>query len=218
MGAAVAGGEHLESPQAGLADAVNVTQAGGDPLALLSRALDQTGALIFRIRPDQATLPTPCQPWDVRALIEHVLQDVQRFRVRASGGEWKESDADVIGDDWPGAYREAADSLLRAWGRDGALDATVKLPFGDFPASWFVGQQITDLVVHGWDVAKATGESTEFDPELARLALDWGKENLRPEFRGRDFGPEVAVPERAPLHDRLAGFFGRDPKWTPSRT
>jgi hypothetical protein len=77
-------------------------------------------------------------------------------------------------------------------------------------------REAADLVVHGWDLAKATGQSTELDPEIGQLALDWGRENLPPELRGDVFGPEVSVPEDAPLHDRLVGFFGRDPDWTPS--
>jgi uncharacterized protein (TIGR03086 family) len=188
-----------------------------DPVDGLSRAVDQTEAIISRVRPDQATLPTPCSSWDVQALADHVVHDVRRFTARASGDEFDaaKSERSSIGEDWVGGYRRAADSLLEAWRKEGAVDRTVELPFGTFPATWFVGQQVADLVVHGWDIAKATGQPTELDPELGQFALEWGRENLRPEFRGKDFGPEVPVPDDAPLHDRLAGFFGRDPNWTP---
>jgi len=183
---------------------------------LLARTLAQTEAIIAMVRPEQATLPTPCASWDVRTLVNHVVHDVQQFTVTAHGGEWDPQDADVIGDDWAGAYREAASALLEAWRRPGALEQRVRLPFGEFPATWRVGQQITDLAVHGWDIAKATGQPTDLDPEVGQLALDWGRENLKPEFRGdeasgRSFGAEVAVAADAPLYDRLAGFFGRDP-------
>jgi uncharacterized protein (TIGR03086 family) len=189
---------------------------GDDPIEQLRRALDQTGEIISRVRPDQATLPTPCRSWDVRTLVNHVVLDVQQFAVTAGGGEWEQRHDDVIGDDWTAAYAGAAGSLLAAWRAEGALEATVKLPFGEFPATWRVGQQIADVVVHGWDVAKATGQSTDLDPELGRVALDWARQNLKPEFRGseesgRSFGAEVPVPADAPVHDRLAGFFGRDP-------
>src|SRR5439155_27261265 len=110
-------------------------------------------------------------------------------------------------------YRDAARALVGAWRSEGALGRTVKAPMGQLPASWFVGLQTADLVVHGWDLAKATGQAIDLDPELVRLASEWGRENLRPEFRGRDFGPEVPVPGDAPLPDRLAGVFGRDPTW-----
>ena len=193
----------------------------GDPVGQLTRAVDQAGAIISRVRPDQAALPTPCRSWDVRALVNHLVHDVQQFTAMASGGKYQKDDTDVIGEDWVGAYATAADALLKAWRREGALDRTVQLPFGEMPATWSVGQQIADLVVHGWDLAKATGQSTELDPELGQLALDWGRENLRPEFRGdeasgRVFGPEVSVPEDAALYDRLAAFWGRDPDQTYS--
>ena len=193
-----------------------MTSTGGDPIALLSRALDQTGAIIARVRPEQATMPTPCPAWDVRALVNHVVQDLRQFTAAASGQEWDQDDSDVVGDDWDGAFQEAADSLLAGWRREGALDRTVKLPFGEVPATWQVDQQITDMAVHGWDVARATGQPTDLDPELGQLALDWGSENLKPQFRGDEatghaFGIEVPVDDDAPLYDRLAGFFGRDP-------
>ena len=183
---------------------------------LLERTLAQTGAIIARVRPEQATLPTPCASWDVRALVNHVVHDLQQFTETVHGGQWAPQDT-VVGDDWAGAYREGASALLAAWRRPGALERTVRLPFGELPGTWRLGQQITDLAVHGWDVAKATGQSTDLDPEVGRLALDWGRENLKPEFRGdeasgQSFGFEVAVADDAPLYDRLAAFFGRDPR------
>jgi uncharacterized protein (TIGR03086 family) len=191
-----------------------------DPIDLLSRALDQTGSVIARVRPEQASLPTPCTSWNVRDLVNHVVHDAQQFRAMAAGGRYEKGEDDVIGDDWDGAYRRAAGELLAEWRREGALDRVLRLPIGEVPATWSIGQHIADMVVHGWDVAKATGQSTDFDPEVGAFALAWGRENLRPEFRGDEasgkvFGPEVAVPDEAPVHDRLAGVFGRDPRWSP---
>lgn len=152
----------------------------------------------------------------MRALVNHVVLDVQQFTVRASGGAWQERDADVIGDRWAQSYRDAAASLLAVWQRPGAIERTVRLPFGERPASWSVNQQISDLAVHAWDIAKATGQSTDLDPQIGQLSLDWASENLLPQFRGdeesgRVFGHEVPVRDDAPIYDRLAGFFGRDP-------
>src|SRR5215207_1587929 len=182
-----------------------------NPIVLLSRALEQTGGVIAGVRPEQATLPTPCRSWEVRTLVNHVVDEVQRFTEVTSSGQRGRSDGDVIGEDWVGAYRAAAGSLLAAWRQPGALDRTHRLPGGEIPASWAVGKQITELVIHAWDIATATGQSTDLDPELGRLALDWGKENLRPEFRGDEatghhIGPEVPVRDDAPLYDRIAAF------------
>jgi uncharacterized protein (TIGR03086 family) len=189
--------------------------AASDPVATLARALDQAGAVVAAVRPEQATLPTPCRAWDVRTLVNHLVQDVRQFAVTAQGGRFQADDADVIGDDWAGAYRQAADALLAVWRRPGVLERTVRLPIGEFTGSWRVGQQVADVAVHAWDVARATGQPTELDPEVGQAALDWARRNLQPRFRGEEgqaaFGAEVAVPADAPLYDRLAAFFGRDP-------
>jgi len=194
------------------------TSDARDPIAQLSRALDQAGAIIAKVTPDQAALPTPCSAWDVRALVNHVVQDVRMFTASAGGTARPPSDEDVIGDDWTGAYQHAAKALLAAWRAPGMLDRTLRLPIGEVPASWSVDQQVTDLAVHAWDVAKATGRPTSQDPGIGQLSLDWAKRNLAPQFRGDEasgkaFGYEVPVPDDAPLYDRLAGFFGRDPNW-----
>jgi uncharacterized protein (TIGR03086 family) len=182
----------------------------------LGRALDQTGRVIAGVKPDQAALPTPCQSWDVRALVNHIVHDVRGFVENAKGGAFRQGDDDVIGDKWIDAYGAAAADLLAAWEQPGATEGTITLPFGEFPTTWRVGQQIADLVVHAWDVATATDQSTDLEPELGQIALEWGRDNLKPSFRGdeasgRAFGLEVPVPDYAPLHDRLAGFFGRNP-------
>ena len=81
----------------------------------------------------------------------------------------------------------------------------------EFPATWSVGQHLADVAVHAWDLATATRQSTKLDPEVARVALDWARGALKPEYRGQTFGPEVEIPENAPIYERLAGFFGRNP-------
>jgi len=187
-----------------------------DPIALLSRALGQTDAIIARVKPEQATLPTPCPSWDVRALVNHVVDEVHQFAKVTGGGRRQNTDDDVIGADWVGAYRAVAAQLLAAWRQPGALEQTVVLSVGEFPATWTVGQQITELVTHAWDIAKATGQSTDLDPELGERALVWGRENLKPEHRGDEaagyqIGPEVQVRGDAALYDRVAAFGGRNP-------
>jgi uncharacterized protein (TIGR03086 family) len=117
-------------------------------------------------------------------LVNHVVNEVHQFAVVTGGGQRQHAGGDVIGDDWVAAYRAAAAELLAAWQQPGALEQPHQLPFGEVLASWAVNQHITELVVHAWDIAKTTGQPTDLDPELGRLALDWGKENLKPEFRG----------------------------------
>ena len=179
-------------------------------LDLLERAARQTGRLIDAVRPDQAHLPTPCTDWDVRALVNHIVFDVRRFAAMLGGQDAGSPDADLIDADWSAAYRAATDALLATW-RQQDLDQVMQTRIGEFPVRWAIGQHLADLAVHGWDVARATGQPTEQDPEVGQAALDWARENLKPQYRGEAFGPEVSVPEHAPLYDRLAAFFGRAP-------
>lgn len=188
-----------------------------DPLMRLFYALEQTSAVIEGIRPEQATLPTPCRSWDVRALVEHVIDDLRQFTIAASGGrpDWAAS-APSVGGDWGSAFRHGTHVLLAAWRERGDISGTVQLPIGEVPVSFVVNQQIAEFVVHSWDLVRATGQAVDLDPGISAAALDWARTALRPEFRGdedsgKSFGPEVAVPADAPVHDRLAAYFGRQP-------
>jgi uncharacterized protein (TIGR03086 family) len=188
-----------------------------DTVALLERALDQTAGLIAAIEPGQAGLPTPCAGWDVRALVGHLIgQDLRNFLISARGesADWQVPAAE-IGDDWAAAFGDRAEPVRAAW-RAADLDRPVAGPGGQAPLRARADQQIAELAMHDWDLARATGQrQAELDPALAEHALRWSRGRLRPEFRGPDkaFGVEVPVAEDAPVYDRLAGWFGRDPGW-----
>ena len=186
-----------------------------DALDLLDRAIDQTDAMIRGIRPDQTQRATPCPDWDVRALVNHIVFDVQTFGSMVEGGERGSPNADLIADDWSAAFRRQAERLRQAWHAKG-INGTVKNQLGEFPATWAAMQHVADLAVHSWDVAVSTGQSIDgFDQEVAEASLSWAKNSLKPEFRGpgKAFGDEVAVADDAPVYARLVGFFGRQPEY-----
>jgi uncharacterized protein (TIGR03086 family) len=189
-----------------------------DPVSLLSRAVDQTGEVIAGIDPSQVSQPTPCRSWTVGQLVDHILHDLRQFTTTATGGapDWSQP-APPAGDDPVGAFRRGADELLAAWRRAGDLSGTTTLPgMGEVPARFPVDMQISEFAVHAWDLARATGQKTDFDPEVAETALAWMRTTLAPPYRGseadgKSFGPEVTVADGAPVYDRLAAFAGRDP-------
>ncbi|MEU1422619.1 TIGR03086 family metal-binding protein [Kitasatospora sp. NPDC005751] len=189
-----------------------------DPIDLLARALAQTAGLIDGIGAEQGTHPSTCRSWDVTQLVSHLLFDLRQFTLRAEGGDpdWSQP-FDRVEGDWLHAFEAGAEELVAAWRAAGDLDGVIELPGGKhLPARFPLDQQIAEFAVHGWDVARSTGQSTAgLDQEVGRAALDWGRGALRPEYRGSEeehhsFGPEVAAPEDAPVYDRLAAFFGRD--------
>ena len=167
-----------------------------DTVVLVERALDQTAAIIAAIPGGQAGLATPCPDWDVQALVRHLAgQDLRNFLVAARGAtaDWQ-APADELGEDWAAQFGDRAAQLMAVW-RAAGLDEHVTVPGGGRAALRSrADQQITELAVHGWDLAMATGQQG-LDPALADHALSWARQMLRPEHRGPDraFGPEVPV-------------------------
>ena len=188
-----------------------------DNLALLRRALDQMSQVIGRIRPDQAGLPTPCADWDVRELARHVIKkDLRNYATVARGenADWQAA-PEELGDDWQTDFDAGAATLMELW-EAVPPDQMVALPNGqEAPVRSRADQQIAEFCVHAWDLARATGQPSDLDPEPAEHGLAWSRRMLRPDARGpgKAFGPEVQVPSFAPVYDRLAGWFGRDPAW-----
>lgn len=184
----------------------------------LQRAVISSRSVLALVRPDQMDDPTPCQSWKVRDLISHMIEAPAFAAVVMETGDWRNHTGESV-DDAAGDYMAAYDAVtarsIRSFKADGALSQLVKLPFADLPGATYLKIATGDAFVHGWDLAKATGRSTDLDPELAEELLAAIRPLLREQMRGPDgqapFGPEVAVPAHAPAADRLAGFVGRRP-------
>jgi uncharacterized protein (TIGR03086 family) len=165
------------------------------------------------VTPDQLANPSPCRQWDVAAVIDH-MDGAARSAVGALSGT--ELDPETAERD-PAAllarYDRTIVATLAAFGAKGALEGTVQLPFAELPAPMFLQIVTTDQFVHAWDVAKATGQSTDLDPVLAACLLEVAKVALPEELRGPDgeapIGPEQPAPAGASPADRLAAFTGR---------
>lgn len=189
-------------------------------LVLLTRALELAQEVISAVTVERSTRRTPCPQWDLRALVNHLVHDVTQFAAMTGGTPYDRAETDLIGSDWTGAFEKAARNLLAAWDRPGARTTPRRMPWGEVPGDWLLGQQMGDVAVHAWDVGKAAELPVRIDPELAEEALAWGRSNLGPQFRGPEsegfaFGREVPVAGDAAPGDRLVAFFGRDPTWSP---
>jgi uncharacterized protein (TIGR03086 family) len=119
-----------------------------------------------------------------------------------------------VGAGWPGAFTEA-DEMVREWADPAAWEGTTTFGGTALPAAFAADLSWSDLVVHAWDFAVATGAPLDIPDDLAATALEVHAGIAQP---GRDmgiYGPEVAVPDTAPALDRTLGVTGRDPAWTP---
>jgi uncharacterized protein (TIGR03086 family) len=186
-----------------------------DVPALLDESIASTGKIVAGVRPDQLGDSTPCDAWDVRALLNHVIGVAEAFSHVGNGTPINPPDPNTdyfVGDDYAAAYHSATSRLLAAWRKPGVLDATITLPFGDAPGSLGATINFIDVLVHGWDAARATGQDATLAPHLAEPALDLSRGIMNEQLRQSGaFGPEVAVAENAPAGDRLVAFLGRTP-------
>jgi uncharacterized protein (TIGR03086 family) len=183
---------------------------------MIQRVLDETRRVVDGIEPSQLSAPTPCSEWDVRALVNHITGGATMFAVCVEEGSIADERlmeliaGDNLGDDFKGAFDAAAAHAVAAFEAPGAADKMVKLPFGEMPAGVAMNLAIFDVTVHALDLATATGQSTDLDPEVLATALAIGQLGISPDMRGTGlFDAEVAVPDSAPLPDRILAFAGR---------
>ena len=176
---------------------------------LLRESLDHVATIVGDIRPDRLGDPTPCEAWDVKTLLNHLVASNRYFAASALGEQPDRGvyDADHLGDDPEGAYRRSAADAVEAWGQPGAMDGTAA---SGMPARALWAIHLAEVLTHGWDLAHATDQ----DPALPAAACEAALETLRtfpPETIRQPgvFGHEVAVGPDAPAHDRLAAFLGR---------
>lgn len=179
----------------------------------LSLALDFTGQLIAGVREEQWAGPTPCPDWTVHDLVKHIIGGNSLFTGALRGGEQPPAPpgAGLPGAGLPAAYRDSAAGLLAAFTEPGALDRIVTVPFGTVPGIVALHLRITELLVHGWDLARATGQPATAPEGLAEQELAFSRSKLAdiPPER-RPFAPPQPADDLAPAIDQLAACLGRD--------
>ena len=205
-----------------------------DPRRHFAATVAIAGQVMDAIRADQYAAPTPCADLPVGPLQEHLVMVLRRVAAAGRGeptSTWPMDAADVAEGEWPAAWRAAAHDVQSAWGDD-ALDRPTELPWGVFPGSEVLGVYASEVAVHTWDLAVATGIEPEWDQPSLEFALaaihtqlptadrtpmwEATRAQLPPDYPWSDpFGPAVPVaPEASTVH-RLVAWNGRDPHWTP---
>ncbi|HEY8478561.1 MAG TPA: TIGR03086 family metal-binding protein [Spirillospora sp.] len=182
-------------------------------------AAEAAARIVRGVPESKLDAPTPCPDWEVRALINHMIfwsgrgeTAVHRLPVTGPG-----EDHDFTAEpDWAERYAEQARKTAQAWQDPAAFEGNASLTGGEgMPAPFIAGILFGECITHGWDLAVATGQKPEFPQDV--LETEWERLVATVEM-GREYGvygPEVPVPEDAPLLDRIVGLTGRDPHWTP---
>lgn len=185
----------------------------GGTAVLHRRASAHFGELVGRVGVGQWHLATPCEGWDVRALVNHVVAENLWTRPLMEGRTIAEVgtafDGDVLADDPAGAWAEAAAQARAAVDPPDALERTVHLSFGDTPAEEYVLQLFADHLIHAWDLAQAIGEDASLEPDLVDACADWFDDVEDAYRQGGAIGQRPLVPIGADAQTRLLARFGR---------
>ncbi|MBB3728095.1 TIGR03086 family metal-binding protein [Nonomuraea dietziae] len=177
-----------------------------DMMPLMTRATERTSGLVRAVPREQFASPTPCAEFDVKGLITHLEWVAELFESLGRKGPYVEQGS------YAGDFPERAERTLASWSRREAWDGTDSVM--GLPMTALAHMYLVDMVVHGWDLAVATGQPYEPEPEAVSRALAFSERMAETGRQRGVFGPQVAVPDDAPEFDRLLGVIGRDPAWT----
>ena len=186
---------------------------GTDLQELYRRACLRFGEHVHAIRGDQWAAPTPCTEWDVKALVGHLITEVAWVppliggRSVAEVGD--ELSGDLTGEDPAASWDRFAPASIDAVAEPGALERTVRLTKRELPASEYANEVFTDLLIHGWDLARAIGADETLDGESVDVVYEAMKPHEEELKTTGVFGPMVVPPEGADRQTLLLAVFGR---------
>ncbi|MFD8176376.1 TIGR03086 family metal-binding protein [Streptomyces sp. NPDC059709] len=173
------------------------------------------------VREDRLADPTPCPDLAVRNLLGHLtglavaFRDAARKDLGPTTDTSPEASVPDVGPGWREELAKVLGELADAWREPDAWTGMTRAGGIDLPGAVAGAVVADELVIHGWDLARATGQ--EYTPDPAALRAAYGLLAAAAEESDRDqgmFGPVVAVPADAPLLERAVGLSGRDPGWT----
>ncbi|MFI6421840.1 TIGR03086 family metal-binding protein [Streptomyces sp. NPDC050842] len=187
----------------------------------LGAAPDRVARLAEGIADERLGDPTPCPEYAVRELLAHLaglsvaFRDAARKQFGPTTGTPPGSSLPVLADDWRTALPKALAELAAAWREPDAWEGNTQAGGIDLPAAVMGRIALDELLIHGWDLARATDQKYEVSEKELRVSealLTPSDDSSGEGF----FGPVVAVADDAPLLDRVIGLSGRRPDWHPA--
>jgi uncharacterized protein (TIGR03086 family) len=191
----------------------------------LEGAARRLGEMVAGTADSELGRPTPCPSYTLGDLIEHLGRVAQAFggaAVKATGPTsdlTPAGDASRLADGWRETIPADLVTMGRAWREPAAWEGTARIAGSDGPADIIGLSAASELVVHGWDVARARGQEYDPDPaaiDAARRFLSLFASPDAPAGPDVPFGPSREIPDDAPELDRVVALAGRDPSWSPA--
>lgn len=168
---------------------------------------------VHAIADDQWSSSTPCTEWNVRDLVNHIVNEDKWVAPLIAGKTIADVgdglDGDLLGDDPKGAWDDAREEALSAVEQPDALGRTVHLSFGDTAAEAYIAQLAVDHAIHAWDVARATGGDEGIDTDLVEFAYRELEPQVAAWREAGAFADEVEVPGDADRLTQLLAMTGR---------
>ncbi|MDP9092997.1 MAG: TIGR03086 family metal-binding protein [Actinomycetota bacterium] len=182
--------------------------------------------LLDGVSDEQLLAATPCPKYSLGDLIDHVdglsLAFVAAARKEKLPGDARgpNGDARRLGSEWRSRIPARLAELAEAWADPAAWEGTTEAGGREMPGELAGTIALDELVVHGWDVARATGQNFDCPHELIEACIGFVSVSADPAERAEDnglFGPVVHVPANASPLEHLVGLAGRDPAWNGTR-
>ncbi len=195
------------------------------PALDLGPAAAQVARLVDGVADEQLGSPTLCAGTPVAGLLDHILGLTTAFtwaaqKATPDGGSGSpRASADHLDPAWRTLVPAQLDALAEAWRDPSAVEGMAEAGGVSMPAEIMNLVALDELVLHGWDLAQATGQPFGCDPASTAAVLEFTRGSAEPAAaaqRADLFGPVVDVGADATPFDRALGFAGRDPAWTPS--
>jgi uncharacterized protein (TIGR03086 family) len=176
-------------------------------------AMAATSRCIDGVRAEQLHAATPCAEWDVKQVVNHIVGEnlwaAELLQGKTIAQVGTRLDGDLTGNDPAAAYRASVRAASEAIGAPGAMETTCHLSFGDFSGADYAAQLFMDTLIHGWDIATATGQDTRMDPQLVEVCLPIARQMTTMARGSGAFGDELPVSSDADPQTRLLALVGR---------
>ena len=193
------------------------TNETSDGPALMAAAAAEAARVVTGAASTPLDSPTPCTDWDLRTLLNHTILWTAYSAERRAHGESVAEDLmskDFTAEpDYAKKYQAQLDKAVQAWSSPEAWNRELNVMGNATKAADVGAMLIMETVLHGWDIAQATGQEYRADPKLAEALLGTvqAQADMFRQYEG--FGAVVPVPDDAPAFDRALSLAGRDPSW-----